>query len=93
MPEVVRPFILPKDHEVMPRLALTGLLCSPRAMMACHARRPPIVCAVQGRDGMHLPMLSDAIFYPRRMMDLMPDIVRTYGLHKGDYVKPHPRLQ
>ena len=49
MPDVVRPFVLPKGNDGVLHLALLDHVCYSKVMMACHARRRSIVYAVQRR--------------------------------------------
>ena len=49
MPDVVRPFVLPKGDDGIPRPTSFDRVCCPKAMMACHARRSLTVCAAQKR--------------------------------------------
>ena len=48
-PDVVRPFVLPKGDDGMPRPTSLERVCCPKAMMTCHARRRSTVCAAQRR--------------------------------------------
>ena len=47
MPDVVRPCVLPKDDDGMPRPTLFDSVWCPKAVMSCHARRSSTVCVVQ----------------------------------------------
>ena len=47
--DVVQPCVLSKGGDVMPRPTSSNCMCCPRAVMACHARCHPTMCAVQGR--------------------------------------------
>ena len=44
-PDVVRPCVLPKGGDGMPRPTSSDRVCCPRAMMTCHARRRSTVSA------------------------------------------------
>ena len=46
---VVRPFVLPKEDDGMPRPMSSDYVYCPREVMACHARRRLTVCAAQRR--------------------------------------------
>ena len=46
---IVRLCVLSKGDNNIPRRTSSDRLCSPRVIMACHARRRPTVCAIQGR--------------------------------------------
>ena len=46
-PNVVRPGVLSKGGDVMPRPTTSDRLCSPREVVSCHARCPSTVCAAQ----------------------------------------------
>ena len=48
-PAVVRPFVLPKGDDRMPRPMSFFRVCCPKALMACHALRRSTVFPVQGR--------------------------------------------
>ena len=48
-PDVVRPCVLPKGDDGMPRPTSLERVCCPKAMMTCHARRRSTVCAAQRR--------------------------------------------
>ena len=48
-PNIVRPFVLPYDADGMPRPTSCDHMHLPKAMVACHALRVPIVFVVQGR--------------------------------------------
>ena len=48
MPDVIRPCVLSKGDNGMPHPTPSDRLFCPRAKMACHARHPLTVCAVQG---------------------------------------------
>ena len=48
MPDLIQPCVLPKGHVGMPHPTWSNDVFSPRAMMACHARRNPTVGAAQG---------------------------------------------
>ena len=45
-PDAVRPFVLPKGDDGMPRPMSYDLVCCPKAVMTCHARLRLTVCAV-----------------------------------------------
>ena len=49
MPDEVRLYVLSKVDDGMQRLTLSDHVCSPRTMMACHARRSLIVYVFKGR--------------------------------------------
>ena len=48
-PNIVRPFVLPYGADGMPRPLSCDNMHLPKAMMACHALRVPIVFVFQGR--------------------------------------------
>ena len=48
-PDVVRPCVLPKGDDGMPRPTSFNCVCCPKAVMACHARHRSTVCAAQRR--------------------------------------------
>ena len=49
MSDVVRPCVLSKGGDGMPRLTSFDCVCCPKAMISCHARRRLTVCAAQGQ--------------------------------------------
>ena len=49
MPDVVRPCVLPKGGDGMPRSMLFDRMRCPKEVMSCHARHLSTVCAVQMR--------------------------------------------
>ena len=57
MPDVVRPCVLPKGGDVMPRPTLSDRVCCLRAVMACHARRSRPSVLFKGDDVMPRPTL------------------------------------
>ena len=48
IPNIVRPCVMPKDHDGMPRLTQSYHVCCPRAMISCHAWCHPTVCEKLG---------------------------------------------
>ena len=46
---VIWPYVLSKRDDCMPSPMSSDFVCFPSAMIACHARRHPTVCAAQGR--------------------------------------------
>ena len=48
-PNVIWPYVLSKRDDCMPSPMSSDCVCFPSAMIACHARRHPTVCAAQGR--------------------------------------------
>ena len=51
MPDIVRPSVLPKGHDGIPRSTSSDCVCCPREIMACHTPRRLNVCATQGTCG------------------------------------------
>ena len=47
-PNVIRPYVLSKGDDCMPRPMSSDCVFFPSAMIACHARRHPTVCSAQG---------------------------------------------
>ena len=68
MPNVFLSCVLSKGDDNVPRHTLSNRVCFPSAIMACHARRRPIVCSVKGDNGVPRPMSTDCVFCPRAMM-------------------------
>ena len=65
MPDIVRPCVLPKGDDVMPRPMSSDRMCSLKAMMACHAR--PCVLS-KGDDGMQRLTSFESVFSPTAVM-------------------------
>ena len=68
MPDVVRPCVLPKGVDVIPRPTSFDRVCCPKAVMSCHARRILTVCASQRKDGMPRSTSFDRVCCPKTVM-------------------------
>ena len=83
MPDVVPLSMLSKGKDVESRLISFDRVCFPIAMMACHARRHPTVCAAEGKCGHAMPMSVDRVYCPRAMItyetQLRPIFYRFQG--------------
>ena len=64
-PDVVRPCVLTKGDDGMPRPTSFGPLCCPRALKACHARRSSTVCAAQRRRWHAMPKAVRPFVLPK----------------------------
>ena len=49
MPDVIRLYMLSKGHDGMPFPTLSDRVCSPRAVIPCHARRSLVLYIYYGR--------------------------------------------
>ena len=56
-PDVVRPCVLPKGDDGMPRPTSSDRVCCPKAAMSCHARRCRPCVLSKGGDVMPRPTL------------------------------------
>ena len=63
MPDIVRPFVLPKGDGGM-----SDLVCFPREIMTCHARHCLTMWLPNGHMGMRRLTSSDHVFSPRVMI-------------------------
>ena len=71
MPDVLRPYVLPKGNYIMPHPTSSDHACIPREVISCHARRRSTVCAVQGR-GFHVMADVVRLYVPTKGGDGFP---------------------
>ena len=91
MPDAVRPSVLPKGDDGMPRPMPFDCLCFPKAMIACHARRRPTVSASpKAMMACHAQRHSTVCAAQRRCWHATPNFVGPCLLSKGDDGMPHP---
>ena len=67
-------------------------VCCPKAMIACHARRRPIVCAVQRRGCHATPDAVERLCCPRAVMSFHAPRCRPCLLSKGSDVMHRPMM-
>ena len=84
--------VLPKGDDGMPCPTPSNRQCCPKAMMACHARRRPPVCAVQRQRCHASPDDADRVCYPRALMSCHARSYQPCVLSKGGDVMPRPTL-
>uniref|UniRef100_A0A3Q7GSX1 Uncharacterized protein n=1 Tax=Solanum lycopersicum TaxID=4081 RepID=A0A3Q7GSX1_SOLLC len=83
-PDVTRPCVLHKGHAGMPFPTSSDRVCSPRAMITCHARCRSIVYAFQGLYYQATPKVIRPCVLPKGD-DGMPCPTSSYNeLPKGD---------
>ena len=91
-PDVIQPCLPFKGYDGMPRPALFDRVCCPKAMIACHARRRPTVCAVKRRRCHATPDVADHVCCPRAVMSCHARRCQPCMQSKGGNVMPRPTL-
>ena len=91
-PDVVRSCLLSRVYDGMPRRMSFGRVCCPKAMMACHARRRSIVCAVKRWCVIHDRRNLTVCPYQGRLCHATPDIVISYVQSMGGSIMPRLTL-
>ena len=102
--DVIRPCVLSKGGDGMPRLTSCDRLWCPRAVISCHARRRPIVFCPMAMMSCHerprcSPRAVISCLAPRRptvsavqgrRWHATPDVIQPCVLSKGSDCMPHP---
>ena len=75
MPDVLRPCVLSKGSDVMPRPTSSDYVCCPRAVMSCHSRRCRPCVQSKGSNVMPRPTLPTVCVVQWRWCNATPDVV------------------
>ena len=89
-PTIIRPCVLLKGHVGIPHFMSSNSMSSPRAIMACHARRRSFVYIVQSDADMPHSMSYNLLVCPSPMRHATPNVIRLCVLHKVYDGMPQP---
>ena len=68
MPDVLRPYVLPKGDDIMPHPTSFDQVCCLKAVISCHVQHRLTVCVSQRQDSMQRPTSFDRLYCPKVML-------------------------